>query len=252
MLAIAASTAACSLALHTTIGVLHWHSSLVNQHSEQLLPAVQHLLNQAQLLKPDLIAVDIGPGAFTSVRVACGIAQGLALGWGCPVVAVESLTALAHQALLDHPQVRTVVCLLDARMGECYEAHYALSTNGIIQTCAPQLSPYMQTLHCELNHTPDAVIGNAANVLPHWNTLAALAIHAHPSAAGVLAAARAVHPEQWLLPEQLHPLYVRNQVALTAQERAQTSVQIGAQERAHRAPQHPVQQVQDRKAGLLL
>jgi tRNA threonylcarbamoyladenosine biosynthesis protein TsaB len=227
ILCIAASTAQCSLVLKTSAGILSWHSAQTNQHSEQLLPAVSALLARAGLSQPDLIAVDIGPGAFTSVRVACGVAQGLALGWGCIVLPVQSLTALAHQAsaVTINPKHKTIACIIDARMNECYVARYAVQEVGhgvghdvcLIQSDAPTLLAYAQVMDLGV----DCLIGNAAAVLTQWASLAATVIDAVPSAQGVLEAAlAAIHSgETPVLPEFLQPLYVRNQVALTTAER---------------------------------
>jgi tRNA threonylcarbamoyladenosine biosynthesis protein TsaB len=216
VLAIAASAALCSLALRTPTGMLHWQSSDVNQHSEQILPAVAALLAQVGITQPDLIAVDIGPGAFTSVRVACGVAQGLALGWGCKVLAVQSLTALAQQAHVLNPDALSVACVIDARMNECYVAHYAVLNGDVVQTAAPQLMAYAAVLNLGV----DCVIGNAGAVLPQWTSLAATVLDALPSAQGVLHQVASETAASAMLPEYLQPLYVRNQVALTAVERA--------------------------------
>lgn len=216
VLAIAASAALCSLELHTPAGVQHWQSSDANQHSEQILPAVASLLAQAGISQPDLIAVDIGPGAFTSVRVACGVAQGLALGWGCKVLAVQSLTALAQQAHALNPSAGTISSIIDARMNECYVAHYAVTNGAVVQTAAPTLMAYAAVMNLGV----DCVIGNASAVLPQWASLAATVFDALPSAQGVLLQAGYEPSASALLPEFLQPLYVRNQVALTAAERA--------------------------------
>ncbi len=193
-----------------------------NQHSEQLLPGIASVLAQANLKKPDVLALDIGPGAFTSVRVACGVAQGLALGWGCPVVAVQSLTALAQQALLEQSapacEGQTVSCIIDARMGECYVARYAWQAGRVVQLRPPSLMAY----DAILPNQSDIVIGNAVAVIPQWADLAGQVVDAAPSAKGVLAQVisdLAQGTAQCLLPEQIAPLYVRNQVAFTAAQR---------------------------------
>ncbi len=215
ILAIAASAALCSLALRTEQAVFHWRSSDVNQHSEQILPAVAGLLAQAGITQPDVIAVDIGPGAFTSVRVACGVAQGLALGWACPVLAVQSLSALAQQAQRLNQQLQTVACILDARMTECYVAHYAASPSGLVQIRPPALVAYEAVRDLAV----DTVIGNAQAVLAQWLDLASSVYDAAPSAQGVLLQALRADAACVVLPEQLQPLYVRDQVALTAAQR---------------------------------
>jgi tRNA threonylcarbamoyladenosine biosynthesis protein TsaB len=216
VLAIAASAALCSLALRTREGVTHWQSTESNQHSEQLLPAVTGLLSQAGIDTVDLIAVDIGPGAFTSVRVACGVAQGLALGWQCEVMAVQSLSALAQQVWDLTGKSQTLACILDARMNECYVALYSLSPGGIIQTQPPRLIAYDAVKDLNV----DTVVGNGAAALSQWATLAGSVYDALPSASGVLAYALQAKGAAAVQPEHLQPLYVRNQVALTAAQRA--------------------------------
>ncbi len=90
-------------------------------HSETLLPLVQTILaeNGTSLAAVDAVAFGAGPGAFTGLRVACGVAQGLAVGIGRQVVPVCTLEAMAA----DCPEER-VVTLLDARMNEVYAACY--------------------------------------------------------------------------------------------------------------------------------
>jgi tRNA A37 threonylcarbamoyladenosine modification protein TsaB len=144
------------------------------------------------------------------------VAQGLALGWECGVMAVQSLTALAQQCSTLAPNAKTVACVLDARMNECYVAHYALTPVGVVQTRTPSLLAYEQVMNLQV----DAVIGNAAAVLHQWQGLAAKVFDALPSAEGVLAQVLMQGRSALVFPEHLQPLYVRNQVALTTVQRA--------------------------------
>ena len=91
------------------------------RHSELALPLLGELLSQSGLALSafDAIAFGQGPGSFTGVRIACGIAQGLAFGADLPVVGIPTLLALAAQS--DHTNV---MASLDARMGEVYYAAY--------------------------------------------------------------------------------------------------------------------------------
>ena len=114
-------------------------------HAEQLLPMVDSLLAEAGIAKTELVAVAFsqGPGAFTGLRIACGLAQGMALGLGLPLIPIDSLRASAQLAvdflvenkqltLIHTPEenhnklsgVDYIVTLLDARMGEAYMAIY--------------------------------------------------------------------------------------------------------------------------------
>src|SRR5574337_245059 len=91
------------------------------RHSEDLLPSILQMLAEAELSlrQLDALAFAAGPGAFTGLRLACGVIQGLALGARLPVVPVSSLQALALGAPLGQVLVAT-----DARMGEIYAAAY--------------------------------------------------------------------------------------------------------------------------------
>src|SRR5204863_8029985 len=94
-------------------------------NSERILPVVDAVLAEAgwRLADLDGFAFGAGAGAFTGVRIACSVAQGLALGANVPVVAVPTLLALAQQAWRDRQATRVFACL-DARMREVYVAFY--------------------------------------------------------------------------------------------------------------------------------
>lgn len=95
------------------------------QHAEHILPMLDALLNEAQLAKRDIhgVVFSQGPGAFTGLRIACGVAQGLALGLGLDVVAVDSLRASASM-VANKQDYDVLVSVLDARMQEVYLAVY--------------------------------------------------------------------------------------------------------------------------------
>ena len=112
-------------------------------HSETLLPLIRELLAEAGLTFSQLagIAFGVGPGAFTGLRVACGVAQGLATAADLPLVPVCSLENLAEQSGQD-----AVLSILDARMGEVYVAAYQRQAGtyrqqGDIQVVPPQAVP---------------------------------------------------------------------------------------------------------------
>jgi len=121
VLALETSTEYCSVALWLD-GVVTGRCELVGQkHSELLMAMLDALLKEAdvKLAQLDGIAFGMGPGSFTGVRIACGVAQGLAFGANLPVAGVCTLQALAEAS--GKPRV---IAALDARMGEIYHAAY--------------------------------------------------------------------------------------------------------------------------------
>jgi tRNA threonylcarbamoyladenosine biosynthesis protein TsaB len=100
--------------------------------AESVLPMVEKLLVDAglKLTALDAIAFGRGPGAFTGLRVATSVAQGLAYGAGLPVVPVSDLAALAAAASRMHQADRIMACL-DARMNEVYWAAYEVRAGEI-------------------------------------------------------------------------------------------------------------------------
>ena len=100
IIALDASTELCSVALGDGKSWRERTERAGQRHSELLLPMVQELLAEARLKLSELdgIAFGAGPGSFTGLRIACGVAQGLALGGGLKVVGVSTLEAMAEMA----------------------------------------------------------------------------------------------------------------------------------------------------------
>ncbi len=125
ILAFDASTEVCAVALGDGTRWAERTEHAGQRHSELLLPMIRALLAEARLALADLdgIAFGAGPGSFTGLRIACGVAQGLAFGANLPVVGVATLEAMAETARATHGWTR-VVAALDARMQEVYLAAY--------------------------------------------------------------------------------------------------------------------------------
>jgi tRNA threonylcarbamoyladenosine biosynthesis protein TsaB len=131
MLALETSTAACSVALIAR-GVVHSdHRIVPREHNRLILPMVDSLLASAGVDRRDLNAVAFGrgPGSFTGVRIAAGIAQGIALGLSIPVVPVSSLAALAQSAAETHPHAHGVLATIRSRADEIYLAGYGFGAD---------------------------------------------------------------------------------------------------------------------------
>ena len=121
ILALDTATEACSAAVLSGEAVYLRYETLGRGHAERLLPMVDELLHESGLAlgELDCIAVGRGPGAFTGVRIAISVAQGLSLGTGLPLVPVSDLWALGAAALARTAADCALACL-DARMGEVY------------------------------------------------------------------------------------------------------------------------------------
>lgn len=185
-------------------------------HSAVLLPALKRLLAEAGigLSQLDVIACGIGPGAFTGVRLACSVTQGLALGAGLPVAPVCSLLALAQGQLADK-----VYCVMDARMNEAYVAAYQREAGRwaevLTPVCvAPSALPIPATAGWFGAGSGLRAYADAAACLAGAVSLAAP--DAVPTAQAVAELANQV---EWIDAALLAPLYVRDRVAFTVAER---------------------------------
>lgn len=222
LLAIETSTEACSVALYHAGATIVRSELAPRRHAELVLPMADALLAEAGLRRRqlDAIAVGRGPGAFTGVRLAVSLAQGMALGLDLPVVPVSSLAALAFDAPDDGAAILAVI---DARMGEVYAAGYrresATSLRQILDECV--CSP-------EALQLPQAeawnVIGSGWKTYSDVLRPVVAPLHwcdgeRYPQARAVaILAATEFDAGRALPPEQALPLYLRDKVALTLVE----------------------------------
>jgi len=224
LLAIDTATDICSVALARGEHLDERVEAVGQKHSERILPMVQALLSQAglQLRDCDAIAFGSGPGAFTGLRIACGVAQGLAFGAGLPVVAVGSLEALALAACEAAPGARSVLAAIDARMQEAYWAVYSVIGGRLEQVSAPALASASELAAICRRHAPDLVAGNALRSFPEAaaQLSCALAPDVRASAASIARlATRKFIAGEAAPADRVAPVYVRDRVALTVDER---------------------------------
>jgi tRNA threonylcarbamoyladenosine biosynthesis protein TsaB len=139
ILAIETATEACSAALIITkygnIKVYERFQLAPREHTKLILPMLEEILAEAgiKLQDIDAIAFGRGPGAFTGLRIAAGITQGLALSIDKPVIPVSTLGALALQAVeVGHNHKAIIISALDARMGEIYWGEYQFVDDRIV------------------------------------------------------------------------------------------------------------------------
>jgi tRNA threonylcarbamoyladenosine biosynthesis protein TsaB len=139
LLAIDTATEACSAALMVGETMLSRYEEPGRGHAERILAMVDELLAEGRctLASLDAIAVGRGPGAFTGVRIAVGVAQGLAFGADKPVVLISDLAALAQRAAAE-TQASLVVACIDARMSEVYWGHFASGADGLVSPVTPE------------------------------------------------------------------------------------------------------------------
>lgn len=134
LIALETATEACSAAVFADGDVLERYQVAPRGHAALILPMIEDLLQQAGLTVRDLdaVAVGRGPGSFTGVRIAAGVAQGIAFGADLPVVSVSSLAALA-QGTMDELGVEHVLAAVDARMDEVYWGAYRRDAQGLAE-----------------------------------------------------------------------------------------------------------------------
>ena len=170
----------------------------------------------------DAIAFGRGPGAFTGLRTACAVAQGLALGAGKRVVPIDTLLAIAEDGRGDMVDVR-IWALLDARMGELYAAEYVHDRAGWRTSVAPMLTTPERLQRCWDEHPPEVVSGEAVATFGSWLDVgrARRVETAVPRGLGLLRLARGLLARGAAVDAALAlPLYVRDKVAETTAERA--------------------------------
>lgn len=228
------ATEACSVALSRGHELLARHVLAPRRHAELALPFAEALLAEAGLAKSaiDALAVGIGPGTFTGVRLAISLVQGLALGLDRPVLPVSTLAALAEPYLAQGP----VVAAIDARMGELYLGGFEADADGrprawLDEALRPATADALDGLRLKSAITtaarPMQAVGSgfAAAEGEWWQALAehfqSVAPAALPTAAAVVRIARIDwQAGRWWAAERLEPSYLRNKVALTAAEQA--------------------------------
>ncbi|QWE23533.1 tRNA (adenosine(37)-N6)-threonylcarbamoyltransferase complex dimerization subunit type 1 TsaB [Polynucleobacter sp. AP-Jannik-300A-C4] len=234
ILAIDTSSAWCSVALSLgDVAPLVRHQKVSAGASQLLLPWVEELLSEAsiELSSLDAIAIGVGPGAFTGVRLGVAAVQGLAIAARLPVLPVASLDAIASQLVLTpaftSSGAQSFVIAVDARMEEVYWARYRMTANdlpqrqGDIHLTAPEgvdLTNIDFLAGSAIAEFGDRIFSSIPKPLANSQIDSSIGVNG----SGVLACAQ----DMWskALQQDVHllePLYIRNKVALTSAERSQ-------------------------------
>ncbi|MDQ7075422.1 MAG: tRNA (adenosine(37)-N6)-threonylcarbamoyltransferase complex dimerization subunit type 1 TsaB [Gammaproteobacteria bacterium] len=220
LLAIDTTTEACSAALWLDGEVIFRYQVAPREHGNLILAMLDQLLAEAgvTLKQLDGLAFARGPGAFTGVRIATSVVQGIAYGVDLPVVAVSTLATLAQRAYRESG-AKQVLSAIDARMQEVYWGAYVLDEFAVMRSVATEVvmkpealqmpkeglwcgagtgwGTYEAVLSAPLEGCLDRVLGA---LLPHAQDLAALAVVDLRAGKGVSA-------------ENALPVYLRDNVA---------------------------------------
>lgn len=225
ILAIDTSTEACSVALGLADATLCRYEVEPRKHTELALPMVHALLVEAgiSLQAVQAIAFVRGPGAFTGLRIAAGIVQGLAYGLGVPVISVSSLAVMAHRAYREQGW-QPVHAAIDARMGEVYWGSFRVHGWGQVELLGREVvcAPAAVVGACEV---PADVLATGtwggcgtgwvheAILQPLLPNVQAVWSDCYPHGTDVIALARtAWHRGETLPAEAAQPVYLRDNV----------------------------------------
>ncbi|KMY02983.1 peptidase M22 [Pseudomonas syringae KCTC 12500] len=216
LLALDTATEACSVALLHDGKVLSHYEVIPRLHAQRLLPMIKTLMAEAGIAMSalDAIAFGRGPGAFTGVRIAIGVVQGLAFALERPVLPVSNLAVLAQRAWREHG-VSQVASAIDARMDEVYWGCYQ-ETAGEMRLLGDEavMAPELATLPAQASgqwfgagtgwgyaeRIPVSLAGHDAAMLPHAQDLLTLATFAW-------------HRGEALPADDAQPVYLRDKVA---------------------------------------
>lgn len=191
------------------------HSAKGRRHAENLTPAIEFICAQAEieLAEIGLVAVDVGPGLFTGLRVGVAAAKAIAFALRVPMIGVSSLDLLAFPVRFTS---RMIVAAVDARRGELYHAFYRQVPGGVQRLSGPRLgSPDDLAAELLAASTEVLLVGDGARRYHEVFEGLARVEHAEvgnsfPSASSLvqLAHPRALR-EEFGPPESIEPLYLR-------------------------------------------
>ena len=225
ILAVETSTDACSAALLIDEQVKQAFAIAPRKHTQLILNQIDSVLAEADIKINDIDAIAFarGPGAFTGLRIAAGLTQGIALACDIPAIAVSTLAAMAQQSF-QRFQTEKMYVALDARMNQVYWGEYYIN-KGFAELQAEELVISPKDL-AKRNEADSVGIGSGwqayqaalqervqAKTTPDLQAI-------HPAAKQVAQLAAEQYKQGNLLSaEQVQPVYLRNKVAQTLQER---------------------------------
>lgn len=220
IIALETTTEACSAALNIDGRVIERYRMAPREHNRIILPMIRELLDEAGLAlrEIDAIAFGRGPGSFTGVRIAAGVAQGLALSRELPLIPISTLAALSLEALEENPDA-TALAAIDARIGEVYFGSFRVKMGDVLEPIDPEVVILPDMVRTSSSGDR---IGTGSGWMSYRNELAAalgqpdimILVDRYPKASSIV---RLAAPEfrmgHLMDPAAIEPVYLRNEVA---------------------------------------
>jgi len=232
LLAIEASSDACSVGLLIDDEIAVDHRLAAQQHAKLLLPMIDALMSTAGISVNQLdgIAYGRGPGSFTGVRIGVAVTQGIALGADLGVIGVSTLRSVAQGCLREYNDAHVAVSM-DARMDEVYYCAYAQDENRVMQALIDEQVCSQQSIHGlpEIKSTTSSTWHWAGSGAERYREVvkeqflindSAIRVDRWPHAQDTLyLALPSVLAGELTAAENASPVYLRNKVAQTTAER---------------------------------
>lgn len=233
LIAIECSSATASVALLHGGQMIDHRFDAGALQSERILHAIDELLKESGTdpKSIDAVAVSVGPGAFTGVRLAIAAAQGLALAWDVPVIPVSSLAVLAMSVDMALAEQRPVLSVLDARMGEVYAGWFLVTPRSAV-AMGTEIVLLPQHL-ARPEGVARYVVTGSGFPAHEMQIIRAIGVPdisfgaSVPQAADLARLARSSWPESAIAASRVEATYLRNKVALTSLERAAVASAAG-------------------------
>lgn len=225
LLALDSSTEACSCALWHDGEVLDHFQIIPRQHAQRLLPMVEALMAEQRVEFSDLdaIAFGRGPGSFTGLRIATGVAQGLAFAANLPLLPVSTLSSLALECreVASLPEGTLLLTTLDARIDEVYWGWYRVDAGGVCLVQAERLSA-PESIAPPTASGPIIAVGSGLHYAERFPSMLMQRIDQTHAALlprskyiATMAARMWLSGDRGITPELAEPLYLRDKVTHT-------------------------------------
>jgi tRNA threonylcarbamoyladenosine biosynthesis protein TsaB len=221
ILGLETSSAVCSVGLYreTKPGI---EKSLRESHihSEKLLTLVQDVLRSGEttLEQLDAIAVSIGPGSFTGLRIGLSTAKGLSFALDKPVLAVSTFEAIAEAGCQKHPQVSSVVVLMDAKKDEWYVGRFGVEGGRVKESGAVEISLLGAALSA-VRMPPSLILTDSVGIVRNHLNNGDLVEDALPCCRGDIVALlgyRKFVDKEFVDVAALEPMYLKDFIVRTA------------------------------------